>query len=93
MSDIESTIKLSFAFEEMRNGTKNLKEKGSPTGKFKYQLRHGPISPASIMNNENNLKLFETLAKDVKGLKIAKRALKLGQTLDAGIKEQNLQTF
>ncbi len=45
------------------------------------------------MNNESNLKLFETLAKDVKGLKIAKRALKLGQTLDAGIKEQNLQTF
>lgn len=30
------------------------------------------------MNNESNLKLFETLAKDVKGLKIAKRALNFG---------------
>jgi hypothetical protein len=44
------------------------------------------------MNNESNLKLFETLAKDVKGLKIAKRALKFGHTIDAGNKEQNLQT-
>ena len=76
----------------MRNKSKNLKEKGSPSGKFKYQLRHGPISPASIMNNESNLKLFETLAKDVKGLKIAKRALKFGHTIDAGNKEQNLLT-
>ena len=30
------------------------------------------------MNNESNFKLFENLAKDVKGLKNAKRALKLG---------------
>ena len=79
MSDIESTIKLSFAFEEMRNNTKIQR---SPSGKFKYQLRHGPISPASIMNDESNLKLFETLTKDVKGLKNAKKAIKLGKTFD-----------
>ncbi len=44
------------------------------------------------MNNESNLKLFETLTKEVKGLKNAKKTINLGKTFDEVNKLQTVQS-
>ena len=66
--DLESTVKLSFALEELRKDPSKLKRMMgiSPGPKVKYTLRHGK-SP--IQSDESKLKLFDNLTKDVMKLK------------------------
>lgn len=80
--DVESTIKLSFVLEEMRKDPKQLKKilgshRKSDAGVFKYKLRHGPTSP--LAHKDSNLKLFDTLTRDVKVVQTAKKELLMRQ--------------
>lgn len=77
--DVESTIKLSFVFEEMRNDPSKLNKmlgirRHSDIGTVKYKLRHGPLSP-TMHQTDSNLKLFDTITRDVKVLKSSKKDL------------------
>ena len=59
-SNIEKTVVLSFALEEMRNNPKiqrSLQRRGS---KCVYKLRHGALSPSVLEGNEK-IKIFDTL--------------------------------
>ena len=74
----------------MRQKSKNLILKGSPKGRFKYKLRHGPVSPISILNNDTEFKMFETLTKDVKGLKNPRNSHFKNNTIDLqSLKHEN----
>ena len=78
-NDMESTIKLSFVLEEMRNNPTKLNKvlgirRHSDIGKVKYKLRHGPLSPV-VHRKENSTKLFDTITRDVKVLKTSKKDL------------------
>ena len=66
--DLESTVKLSFALEELRKDPSKLKKMMgiSPGPKVKYTLRHGK-SP--IESDASKLRLFDNLTKDVMRLK------------------------
>ena len=86
--DVESTIKLSFVLEEMRKDPKKLDQmlgnrRRSDVGVFKYKLRHGPLSP-TMLKNDGNVKLFDTLTRDVKVAKTAKKELHRHQSLASG---------
>ena len=63
--NLEDTIRLSLALEDLRNNPhKYAKLIGLKGQKFKYQIRHGRLSPTHLQEDQK-LKLFEVLTNEM----------------------------
>ena len=65
-------MKLSFALEEMRKKNPYFGQKKGSTSRFKYNLRHGRVSPVGE-NGNVKLRLFDTLTQDMKRYKTQRK--------------------
>lgn len=78
--DLESTIKISMMFEEMRNDPGGLHKalgirRHSDIGTIKKKLKLGPLSP-SFHQTASDKRLFDTITKDVRDYQASKQEMR-----------------